>query len=67
MSDRIWFTTGTAAAHVQRHIDVVRDACQDGSLHGVQRSPKGHWRIHRDCLDAWAFGVKCEHQKRGAA
>lgn len=63
MSDRTWHTTETAADHVNCHPQTVRKALASGDLHGRQRTAKGHWRIHVECLDAWAAGDKCEHQR----
>lgn len=61
---RVWHTTSTAGDHVGCHRDTVLKACESGELHGVQRKARGRWRIHADCLDAWAAGAKCPHQKR---
>lgn len=64
---RIWHTTRTAAEHVAHHPDTIRRACEAGELHGIQRQAgKSHWRIHVDCLNAWAAGEKCEHQAAAA-
>ncbi|MBS2939595.1 helix-turn-helix domain-containing protein [Nocardioides sp. J2M5] len=65
MSDRIWHTTTTAAAVADRHRDTILKVVESGELHGIQRKPKGRWRIHRDCLEAWMFGRLCEHQDKG--
>lgn len=62
MSARIWFNTTQAADHAGCHRDTVLKAVEDGALHGTQRTVKGRWRIHVDCLDAWCGGVKCGHQ-----
>lgn len=58
---RIWFDTAQAAEHTGRHPQTIRKACEAQELHGSQRKPNGRWRIHRDCLDAWALGVECPH------
>lgn len=63
---RFWFNTTQAGEYAGRHRDTVEKACQSGELHGVQRTKRGHWRIHKDCLEAWVAGAKCEHQRRGA-
>lgn len=64
---RVWHTTSTAGELVNAHPSTVLKALEAGDLHGAQRKKKGRWRIHRDCLAAWALGEKCEHQKAGAA
>lgn len=64
--DRIWHSTATAASLVGAHPSTVLKALEAGELHGAQRVKKGRWRIHRDCLAAWALGEKCDHQKTGA-
>lgn len=61
---RFWFTCTQAAEYVGMHVDTIRKAAAKGELHGTQRTaPNGHWRIHRDCLDAWMAGQKCTHQE----
>lgn len=67
MSTRIWHGTADAADHARCHPDTVLKACESGELHGIQRKPKGRWRIHIDCLDAWCGGEQCQHQMSGAA
>lgn len=62
MSERIWFNTSQAADHANNHADTIRKALEAGTLHGIQRKTKGRWRIHRDCLNAWCGGERCEHQ-----
>lgn len=65
---RLWFTTHQAAERVGCHVDTVRKACEAGELHGSQRTrPNGRWRIHRDCLDAWASGEACPHRLAASA
>jgi excisionase family DNA binding protein len=64
--DRIWHSTATAASLVGAHPSTVLKALEAGELHGAQRVKKGRWRIHRDCLAAWALGEKCDHQKTEA-
>lgn len=58
----IWLTTTEAAARTQRHPDTVRRALEAGELHGGQGKTRGRWRIHVDCVDAWALGEQCAHQ-----
>jgi len=60
---RIWHSTQTAADYAGCHPTTVRKACEDSSLHGSQRTTKGRWRIHIDCLNAWVSGQKCDHQR----
>lgn len=62
---RIWFTTAQAAEYVGRHRDTVLKALEAGELHGSQTKTRGRWRVHRDCLDAWAFRQPCAHQRGG--
>ena len=64
---RIWHSTITGAEHVGCHPDTVRKACEAGELHGTQRKTGGRWRINHECLDAWAGGEVCAHEKAGAA
>ncbi len=66
MTERVWHSTATAAAELDRHPSTVLKALESGELHGSQRVTKGRWRIHRDCLNAWAFGEKCAHQQNAA-
>lgn len=62
LDERIWHDTTSAGQRVGNHKDTVRKACEAGELHGSQRTKNGRWRIHRDCLDAWAGGTPCPHQ-----
>lgn len=64
---RIWHSTTTGSEHVGCHVQTVLKACESGELHGTQRKPKGRWRIHRDCLNAWAAGESCTHQSAAAS
>lgn len=61
----IWHSTKTAAAEVGCHPSTVLKALEAGELHGAQRKKKGRWRIHRDCLSAWALALPCVHQQAG--
>lgn len=63
MSERIWHSTATAADIVGSHPSTVLKALESGELHGAQRVKKGRWRIHRDCLAAWALGEPCDHRQ----
>lgn len=60
---RIWHGTGTAAEYVGCHPNTVLKAAESGELHGTQRKARGRWRIHVDCLDAWAGGRPCPHRE----
>jgi excisionase family DNA binding protein len=62
VTTRTWHTTATAADYAACHPGTVRRACEEGVLHGSQRTPGGRWRIHVDCLDAWLSGDKCPHR-----
>lgn len=66
MSTRIWMNTAQAAEHAGCHVDTVLKACEAGDLHGYQRTKKGRWRIHVDCLDAWCGGEPCGHPEAAA-
>jgi excisionase family DNA binding protein len=66
-SDLIWLTTRQAADRVGRHPVTVRRALEAGDLHGGQTAANCSWRIHRDCVDAWALGEPCPHQDTAAA
>jgi len=61
---RTWYSTKTAADYIDdgTHPTTILRKCESGELHGFQRTPRGRWRIHVDCLDAWIRGEKCEHQ-----
>jgi len=67
MSERVWHSTATAAAEVGSHPSTVLKALEAGELHGAQRVKKGRWRIHRECLSAWALGEDCDHAKAVAS
>lgn len=67
MTTQVWHNTATASAEVGSHPSTVRKALESGELHGAQRMKKGRWRIHRDCLTAWALGEKCQHQTESGA
>lgn len=58
----IWLSTRQASERSGRHVDTVRRALEAGVLHGGQRKAGGTWRIHIDCLDAWALGNSCPHE-----
>lgn len=62
MTTRIWFSTSQAAEHTGYHEQTVRRAAEAGELHGSQRTAKGRWRFHIDCLDAWVGGQSCQHR-----
>lgn len=63
MNVRYWFDTRQAAEHTGHHPDTVRRALEAGELHGTQRTVRGRWRIHVDCLDAWVLNQPCTHQR----
>lgn len=67
MTTRIWHSTSTAGEEVGSHPSTVLKALEAGELHGSQRKKKGRWRIHRDCLTAWALGEACDHQREDVA
>jgi hypothetical protein len=56
-------TAPEVAALARRHPVTVRLALEDGSLHGTQRVKGGRWSVREDCAEAWADGLRCEHQK----
>lgn len=59
---RTWFNTTQAGERADMHPTTVLKKLESGVLHGRQRTPRGRWRIHVDCLDAWIRGEKCGHQ-----
>ena len=74
LNERLWFDTTQAADYSGHHRATVQAALAAGELHGGQRRdvktgrPRrgGHWKIHRDCLDAWLSGVPCQHQREAS-
>lgn len=60
--ERIWFNSAQTAQHVNSHRDTVLKAAEAGELHGYQRTARGRWRFHRECIDAWMTGAACAHQ-----
>jgi excisionase family DNA binding protein len=58
----IWLNTQQAADRAGCHRQTAIKALEAGELHGSQRKAGGRWRIHVDCLDAWAGGEPCKHQ-----
>lgn len=59
---RIWFDAKQVAEYVGVHHQTVLYAVWGGELHGYQRkAPRGRWRFHRDCVDAWMKGERCPH------
>jgi excisionase family DNA binding protein len=65
ISERIWLDVHQAAERAGYHWRYIADLCRSGEIHGTQRKRGGKWRIHVECLDAWAGGVTCAHQKAG--
>lgn len=66
MVTRIWLNTAQAAEHAGYHVQTVRAAAEDGSLHGTQRKAGGRWRFHIGCVDAWVLGESCVHKRKAA-
>lgn len=60
-SERIWFDVHQAADHVGYFWRTIADLCRSGEIHGHQRKRGGKWRIHVDCLNAWAMNKPCPH------
>lgn len=58
----VWLNTAQAARRAGRHVITVRRALEAAELHGAQRTTGGRWRIHVDCLDAWAASTDCPHK-----
>ena len=67
MSERLRFNTAQAADFAVCHPQTIRKALEAGELHGGQRKAKGRWSVRRDCLEAWAEGAECEHQREEGA
>lgn len=56
-----------AAEEARVHPETIADALRSGALHGSQRVKGGTWRIRPSCLEAWAYGLACEHRQAIAA
>lgn len=63
----LWLSTREAAERTGRHEVTIRKALEAGLLHGGQAKARGRWRVHRDCVDAWALGEPCPHQEDAKA
>lgn len=61
-NERIWLDVQEAGDRAGYHWRTIADLCRSGEIHGTQRTARGKWRIHRDCLDAWLAGEQCTHQ-----
>jgi len=61
VSERL--TVAEVAEATRRHPVTVRKALEAGDLHGTQRVKGGRWLVRRECADAWADVVPCEHQR----
>lgn len=57
----LWLTKRQTAERTVRHPVTVRKALEAGDLHGGQRKAGAAWRVHRDCVAAWALGEPCPH------
>lgn len=55
-------TVAEAAAAARRHPGTIRRALEAGDLHGTQRTVRGRWLIHPDCLESWIDAQPCQHQ-----
>jgi excisionase family DNA binding protein len=62
MSEQLWLNTAQAAERAGVHVETLLVALQAEELHGGQRKKGGRWRIHRDCVDAWALHEPCPHE-----
>ncbi|WP_408641765.1 helix-turn-helix domain-containing protein [Saccharopolyspora oryzae] len=51
-----WMTVSQVAAYASRSTKTVLRALQARQLAGSQPVRRGHWRIHRDDVDAWIRG-----------
>lgn len=56
-------TVAEVADLARRHPVTVRRALEAGELHGTQSGKGGRWTVREDCMDAWADGQPCDHQK----
>lgn len=63
IDEPIWMDVHQAADRAGYHWRSIADFCRSGEIHGSQRTARGKWRIHRDCLDAWMAGQLCSHQR----
>lgn len=62
-----WFTTKQAADYMGFSPDWVRYLAQVGELRGRQRTRGGHWRFHRQWLDAHLAGERPQSPLRAAS
>jgi hypothetical protein len=60
---RLWLDVPAASEHAGHHPVTLRRALMAEELHGTQRTKKGRWRIHVDCLDAWLLKQPCLHHE----
>jgi len=54
-------TVAEAATYANAHDITIRRALIEGDLHGVQNHKGAHWRVRRECLDAWIDKAPCPH------
>ncbi len=52
-----WMTTKQVADKANRHVNRVREALENGSLHGHQRKFRGPWIVDPACVDPWLLGL----------
>jgi Helix-turn-helix domain len=57
-------TVPEVAAGARRSEVTVYRALEAGDLHGTQSMKGGRWTVREDCAEAWADGLRCEHQQR---
>jgi excisionase family DNA binding protein len=54
--DRVWFNTAEAAAYCRMSTRHLLRLAKRGAVRGEQIAQGGHWRFHRDWLDALLAG-----------
>lgn len=62
-----WMTPAGIKIATGRGISRIREALQNGSLHGHQACFGGLWRAHSAVVDAWVAGLSPEAQQERCA
>ncbi|WP_449282218.1 hypothetical protein [Leucobacter sp.] len=63
ISQKRFVSTFEASLIAGCHLETVRDALREGTLHGSQRMKGGTWKLRPACVEAWVDGMPCEHQE----
>jgi excisionase family DNA binding protein len=54
--ERVWLNTAEAAAYARMSTRHLLRLAKRGAVRGEQIAQGGHWRFHRDWLDAFLAG-----------